>query len=82
MYGTLYMKSNSIGAFGVMIVAMKALMERRSRTKSIRLTVIEKIMIKLDSWHQCASMTEDVNQNTTEDVIHKCSYRRQDSSVA
>jgi hypothetical protein len=56
MYGTLYMKSNSIGAFSVTIVAMKALMERRSRTKSIRLTVIEIIN---DQIRQLASVCVD-----------------------
>lgn len=56
MYGTLYMKSNSIGAFSVTIVAMKALMERRSRTKSIGLTVIEIINYQI---RQLASMCVD-----------------------
>jgi hypothetical protein len=35
------MKVDSTGAFSMTIVAMKALMERRSRTKSIRISVID-----------------------------------------
>lgn len=37
------MKLNFVGAFSMTIVAMKALMDRRSRTKSIRIAVIEVI---------------------------------------
>lgn len=56
MYRTLYMKLNSIGAFSVTIVAIKALMERRSRTKSIRISVIEITNYQI---RQLASMCVD-----------------------